>query len=101
MESTMHDDDFNGLLASLEEAKRFARGETVIGMKVHIATQIDAGAIRVATGLSQTAFAAQIGVSPATLRNWEQKRRTPDGPARVLLSLLAKDPNILSRMLAA
>ena len=97
----MDDDDFKGLLASLDEAKRFARGETVVGMKVHIAKQIDAGAIRVATGLSQTAFAAQIGVSPATLRNWEQKRRAPEGPARVLLSLLAKDPMIVTRMLAA
>jgi putative transcriptional regulator len=97
----MNDEDFNGLLASLEQAKNFAQGEGVTGMKVHIPVHLDAGAIRGATGLSQTAFAAQIGVSAATLRNWEQNRRTPDGPARVLLSLLAKDPMIVSRLLAA
>jgi putative transcriptional regulator len=96
----MNHDDFNGLLASLEQAKQFARGDVVTGMKVHVPSQIDASAIRVATGLSQTAFAAQIGVSTATLRNWEQNRRAPDGPARVLLSLLAKDPMIVSKMLA-
>jgi putative transcriptional regulator len=48
----------------------------------------------------QTAFAKQIGVSVATLRNWEQGRRRPDGPARVLLALLAKDPDIVRRTLA-
>lgn len=97
----MNTDDFNGLVASLEQARSFARGDVVVGTKVHIAEIIDAGAIRLATGLTQTAFAAQIGVSTATLRNWEQDRRRPDGPARVLLSLLAKDPTIVSRMLAA
>jgi putative transcriptional regulator len=97
----MNDTDFDGLLASLDEARRHARGEVVIGMKVHIPATIDTTAIRVATGLSQTAFAAQIGVSAATLRNWEQNRRTPDGPARVLLALLAKDPMIVSRVLNA
>jgi putative transcriptional regulator len=97
----MNDDDFNSLLASMEQAKNFANGETVVGMKVHIPAHIDAIAIRGATGLSQTAFAAQIGVSAATLRNWEQNRRSPEGPARVLLSLLAKDPMIVARLLAA
>ncbi|HEV2817277.1 MAG TPA: hypothetical protein VGW40_08685 [Allosphingosinicella sp.] len=37
----------------------------------------------------------------ATLRNWEQGRRCPDGPARVLLALLDKDPTIVARTLSA
>jgi putative transcriptional regulator len=97
----MKDEDFDGILASLDEARRNVRGEVVVGMKVHIPPTIDATAIRVATGLSQIAFAAQIGVSAATLRNWEQNRRTPEGTARVLLALLAKDPMIVSRVLKA
>ena len=97
----MRDEDFEGILTSLEEASRFAKGDKVAGMKVHIPARIDAGAIRGATGLSQSAFAAQIGVSAATLRNWEQNRRAPEGPAQVLLSLLAKDPLIVKRLLAA
>jgi putative transcriptional regulator len=96
----MNNHDFNGLVASMEQAKRFAQGNTITGMKVHIPEHLDASAIRGATGLSQTAFASQIGVSAATLRNWEQKRRAPEGPARVLLSLLAKDPMIVARLLA-
>jgi putative transcriptional regulator len=97
----MNDQDFAGLMTSLEEARNHARGEVVVGMKVHVPAHVDAGAIRSATGLSQSAFAAQIGVSPATLRNWEQNRRAPEGPARVLLAMLAKDPLIVSRMLSA
>ena len=97
----MKDDDFDGLMASLEQARSFAHAQKVPGMIVHVPDLIDAAAVRKATGLSQNAFALQIGVSAATLRNWEQKRRQPDGPARVLLTLLAKDPMIVSRMLTA
>jgi putative transcriptional regulator len=43
-------------------------------------------------GASQTDFAMMIGVSVATLRNWEQGRRTPEGPALALLRVAAKDP---------
>jgi putative transcriptional regulator len=60
----------------------------------------DVVAIRARTGLSQAAFARSIGVKPATLRNWEQKRRVPDGPARVLLALIARDPGVVQRLLA-
>ena len=43
--------------------------------------------------LSQSKFAAMLGISVATLRNWEQGRRTPDGPGRILLQVAAKHPN--------
>ena len=39
--------------------------------------------------LSQGEFAALLGISVATLRNWEQRRRTPEGPARILLQVAA------------
>lgn len=60
----------------------------------------DVAAIRARTGLSQAAFAKSIGVAKGTLLNWEQRRRSPDGPARVLLALIDKDPNIVQRALA-
>ena len=44
-------------------------------------------------------FARLIGVKKATLVNWEQGRRKPDGPARVLLALIAKEPGIVRRVL--
>lgn len=87
--------DFNDLVASIESATAFLKGETVPGLRVHIPNEIDAKRIREQAGLSQTAFARRIGVSVGTLRNWEQGRRVPDGPAQVLLRLLDKNPNIV------
>ena len=95
----MNDEDFEGLMASVAEARSFARGEQVPGLRVHHFPAIDITAIRKKAGATQDGFARQIGVSTATLRNWEQGRRQPDGPARVLLSMLARDPGIVARVL--
>jgi putative transcriptional regulator len=51
--------------------------------------------IRQRLGLSQTKFSALLDISPATLRNWEQLRRKPHGPARVLLRVAEKNPKSL------
>jgi DNA-binding transcriptional regulator YiaG len=48
--------------------------------------------IRHASGLSQSRFAELISVSVDTLRNWEQGRRSPTGPAKALLRAIANDP---------
>jgi putative transcriptional regulator len=96
----MKDKDFEGLMASVAEARSFARGEAVTGLRVHHFPAIDITAIRKKTGATQDGFARQIGVSIATLRNWEQGRRQPEGPARVLLSMLARDPGIVARVLS-
>lgn len=96
----MKEEDFEKIMQGMEEVRRWARGEHVPGLRIHFPPGEDVGAIRKKTGLSQTAFARQIGVSVATLRNWEQGRRRPEGPARVLLALLAKDPDIVKRTLA-
>jgi putative transcriptional regulator len=96
----MKDEEFEGLMASLAEARAFARGEKVPGLRVHYFPAIDIVAIRKQTGATQDKFARQIGVSIATLRNWEQGRRQPEGPARVLLAMLARDPGIVVRTLS-
>lgn len=90
---------FKDLVQSLDEARRFARGEHVPGLRVHTFERAEVPAIRARAGLTQAEFSAQIGVSVATLRNWEQGRRQPEGPARVLLAMLAKDPEIVARTL--
>jgi putative transcriptional regulator len=95
----MKKSDFHGLVSSLTQAKNFLKGSTHAAPRIHIPKEIDVAAIRSRTGLSQLAFARQIGVSVATLRNWEQGRRSPDGPARVLLSMLRNDPEIVVRTL--
>ncbi|MGC1253160.1 MAG: helix-turn-helix domain-containing protein, partial [Xanthobacteraceae bacterium] len=48
--------------------------------------------IRTRTGLTQAAFAARIGVPVETLRNWEQGKRSPRGPARALLRVIEEAP---------
>jgi putative transcriptional regulator len=55
----------------------------------------DVAAIRHFVGLSQAAFASALGISVHTLRNWEQGRRTPDGPALALLRIAARHPTIV------
>jgi putative transcriptional regulator len=52
----------------------------------------DVSAIRKHLGLTQQKFAELLGISPATVRNWEQGRRKPEGAARVLLCVAAKYP---------
>jgi putative transcriptional regulator len=87
------------ILQGLREAAAHARGEKVPGLKLHIPRKVDVSTIRRRTGLSQAAFSHRIGVSTGTLRNWEQGRRSPDGPARVLLAMLARNPRIVEEML--
>lgn len=53
----------------------------------------DVATIREAYGLSQERFASLLGISVRTLQNWEQGRRTPRGPARVLLRVAALHPD--------
>lgn len=63
--------------------------------------KLDIPAIRSKTGLSQDRFARVFQISPHTLRNWEQGRRVPDGPARALLMAIDRDPKALMRALRA
>jgi putative transcriptional regulator len=56
--------------------------------------------LRARTKLSQSDFAARLGVELSTLRNWEQGRRVPAGPARALLRAIRNDPQNVIRALA-
>lgn len=65
------------------------------------AEAVDARAIRRLTGLSQAKFAELLGIELATLRNWEQARRQPAGPARALLRAIQNDPVGVIKALSA
>lgn len=92
---------FRQIEQGLKEALAFARGEDIGAVVHHFEVPMpDVKAIRAQTGLSQADFARSIGVKKATLLNWEQNRRTPEGPARVLLALIAKEPGIVQRVLS-
>lgn len=93
------DDDFNQLIASLGDILAFSDDGHSLGGRIEISNSIDAAAIRHKTCLSQTAFARRIGVSVGTIRNWEQGRRAPQRPARILLALLDRNPKIVEETL--
>ena len=61
---------------------------------------VDIKAIRAKLGMSQDAFAATFGFSVAALRDWEQHRRVPRGPARALLQIIDREPEAARRALA-
>jgi len=65
-----------------------------------IAARPDIKAIRGKVKLSQAAFAARLHISTATLRDWEQGRRMPEGPARALLGMVDADPDTAFALLA-
>ena len=86
---------FDRVMEGLAEAAEHASGADVAGLRLHLPVELDVPRIRNRSGLSQSAFARTIGVPVGTLRNWEQGRRVPDGPARVLLALLDRNPSIV------
>ena len=57
-------------------------------------------AARQKSGLTQTQFAALLGVSPRTLQEWEQGRRSPSGAAKTLLRVAATHPEVLRELAA-
>jgi putative transcriptional regulator len=88
------------LIKAAKEARAIARGEAdPATYRVHVPTEIDVRAIRARLGLSQNGFARRFGISPANLRNWEQGIRAPDGPARVLLTIIDREPEAVERAL--
>lgn len=87
----MREDVFEELLESVRQGGQILRGERKPS-RVFAAAEPDARKIRQLYGLSQEKFAKLMGISVATLRNWEQGRRSPEGPARVLLRVAAKHP---------
>jgi putative transcriptional regulator len=89
-----------GLLEAMEEALAIARGEKSPAIVHQIEVPVvDVAAIRASTGLSQSAFARSIGVAKGTLLNWEQGRRRPNGPAQVLLAMVARKPSLVRELL--
>jgi len=81
------------VITSLKKAIAWAEGEDIpVRLTKVEAEPTDIRGLRRRLKLSQPAFAAKFGFQPATLRNWEQGRTRPDGPARVLLAVLARHP---------
>jgi putative transcriptional regulator len=84
---------FEELMESARQAVAIRRGEMKPSRVFKFEdADTDVAALRERFGLSQPRFAAMLGISVGTLRNWEQGRRRPEGPARVLLRVAARNP---------
>lgn len=90
----MKDELFQELLASVKQGAAIING-TLQPSRTFEFPETEVRAIREQFGLSQNKFAHLVGISVGTLRNWEQGRRRPEGPARVLLQVAAKHPEAL------
>lgn len=86
---------FEELKQSLREANLIKRGQLKPGRVFHVNPESNVVRVRGKLGLSQSKFAAILGISADTLQNWEQGRRRPTGPAKVLLRIAAKHPEVL------
>lgn len=88
----------DSIMAGLEGALAYAKGDRRRGM-AHVARvpAVDVRKERRKLGMSQDRFAASFGVSVATVRNWEQGRRRPEGAARVLLRVIERAPEAVRR----
>jgi putative transcriptional regulator len=88
---------FDKIAAGLEDAIAYQAGDTSRG---RVARPIDVKAIRQATKKTQAEFASSYRLPVGTVRDWEQNRRQPDAPARVLLAMIELDPELVARLVS-
>jgi putative transcriptional regulator len=88
---------FEQLVTSVRQAGRIRRGGRP--SRSFDFDPADVKSIRAKLGKSQVEFAYMIGVSVSTLRNWEQGRRRPEGPALALLRIASAEPVAVARAL--
>lgn len=86
---------FEELLESVKQAKAIENGRMKPARTFAFNPKNDVVRVRSKLGLSQSKFAAALGISTDTLQNWEQGRRAPTGPAKVLLRIARSHPELL------
>lgn len=85
-------DIWQEVLEGIDEIKAGGGNRYVIEPKTEVAKT------RIKTGLSQSQFAALIGVSKRTLQQWEQGRREPSGAAKTLIRIADLRPEVLKEI---
>ena len=96
----MKDDLFEELRQSVREGGEILRGRRKASRTFQVG-EPNVRAVRELYRLSQTRFAALMGISAGTLRNWEQGRRKPEGSARILLRVVARHPEAVLDVVSA
>lgn len=94
----MKNQDFSDLLKSIDQARAIHAGKLQTARVVRF-DSVTVRNIRKKFNQSQAEFAYIIGVSINTLQNWEQGRRSPEGPAQALLRVAERNPEVVMRAL--
>jgi putative transcriptional regulator len=93
---------FDKIKAGLVDARAYLDGTAdKRKFRVHVPAKVDVRKIRARLGLSQEAFAETYGFALSAVRDWEQGRRTPERSARILLKIVEKEPEAVTRALAS
>ena len=87
------------MIASAKQALAFAKCQMQAGV-VHIPDEVDTARIRKKIHMSQSQFAASIGLSLRTIQEWEQGRVVPSGAAGAFLTVIDREPDAVRRALA-
>lgn len=95
----MNDEMFNELLESVKQAGDVKKGKRKPS-RYTLIEEPDVAAIREKYNMTQQEFSSLLGISVGTLRNWEQGRRKPQGPAKVLLKIAEKRPKAILESLS-
>ena len=82
---------FEELMTGLDEVQAFLSGERK-GFKVHVPDEVDVKSIRNKLNMTQSRFSDTFGFSLDAIKHWEGGRRTPEAPARTLLTVIDKNP---------
>ncbi len=90
----------NKLITSAKQALSYARGDTSEGFIAHVPDDVDVKSIRLSLGLTQPEFSLRFGFDVRAVQDWEQKRRQPERSARILLTVIAREPDAVKRALA-
>jgi len=91
---------FQELLASVRDAGAYLKGNRKSVVHTDRISSQSIAAIRAKLKLSQAQFARAFGISLDTLQNWEQGRRQPSGPAKVLLRVAERHPEAVLEAVA-
>ena len=91
---------FDKIKAGLDEAKAYLDGGSKRGYGIHVPVRVNVKKIRTRLGLSQESFAQTYGFALSAVRDWEQGRRQPERSARILLRVVEKEPEAVTRALA-
>jgi putative transcriptional regulator len=90
------------ILKGAYEALAFAEGQSGVARRtvVIIPAQVNVRQIRENLAMTQEEFSNRFGFPLGTIRNWEQGHRKPEGPARILLTVIAKAPDVVMQALS-